>query len=115
MKVDAAKPGTFSTDGTIQCIKQYDATSDLSYSDFKYGNSKRYGLGESSYQKRRMNIGLSTVYTATLHSVDILTKYYPLQGQTHYSEILFYAHGSGHRVNGDYAISIPDGSEGSIS
>ncbi|MDD2982848.1 MAG: RHS repeat-associated core domain-containing protein [Crocinitomicaceae bacterium] len=104
----------FSTDGTVQGIKGFQAMSELSYSDFKYGNEQRFGLGESAYQKKNMNIGLSTVYTATLDAISILNKYYPVaKGETkQFEQMLYYAHKKkGNTVNGDFDIAIPSGTE----
>lgn len=107
---------SFSSDGTsdIQKLKGYQAMNKESYKDFKVGNEKRFGLGESPKQKREMNIGLSTVFTATLDTVGILNKYYSVpKGMTkQFEQILYYAHGTGSTVNGSFDIAIPEGTNG---
>jgi|AntAceMinimDraft_16_1070373.scaffolds.fasta_scaffold03752_5 hypothetical protein len=104
----------YSSDGTIQTIKGYQATTYKSYKDFKYGNNERYGLGESAYQKKNMNIGLSAVYTATLDAVSVLNEYYsvPKGSSKQFEQILYYAHGSGNTINGDFDVAIPEGTNG---
>lgn len=108
----------FSSDGTsnIQKLKGYQAMTKKSYTDFKYGNEKRFGLGESALQKKNMNIGLSTVFTATLYTVDILNKYYSVpKGKTkQFEQILYYAHGSGNTINGTFDVAIPEGTNDSF-
>lgn len=101
----------FSSDGTVQGIKGFQAMDKRAYSDFKYGNKRRFGEGVSGLQKRNMNIGLSTVYTGTLDAVSILNKYYSVgKGETkQFGQMLYYAHGKGFKVNGDFDIAIPAG------
>jgi hypothetical protein len=103
----------FSSDGTVQGIKGFQAMSEKSYSDFKYGNEQRFGLGTSAYQQKNMNIGLSTVYTATLDAVAILNKYYSVGSgeKKQFEKMLYYAHGSGNTVNGSQDIAIPSGTD----
>lgn len=108
----------FSPDGTIQTIKGYQAMSDKSYKDFKYGNNERFGLGESAYQKKNMNIGLSTVYLSVLGSIRYLNENYsvPKGKVKEFEQIIFYAHirtdGKKNTVNGDFDVAIPDGTNG---
>lgn len=108
----------YSPDGTIQTIKGYQAMSDKSYKDFKYGNNERFGLGESAYQKKNMNIGLSTVYLAVLGSIRYLNENYsvPKGKVKEFEQIIFYAHtpppGKKNTLNGDFDVAIPDGTNG---
>jgi hypothetical protein len=101
----------FSSDGTVQGIKGFQAMGEKAYSDFKYGNKKRFGEGVSGLQKRNMNVGLSTVYTATLDAASILDQYYSVgKGETkQFGQMLYYAHGKGNTVNGDFDVAIPAG------
>lgn len=108
----------YSPDGTIQTIKGYQAMSEDSYKDFKLGNKKRFGLGESAYEKKNMNIGLSTVYLAALGSIRYLNENYsvPKGKVKEFEQILFYAHipppGKKNTLNGDFDVAIPDGTSG---
>lgn len=66
-------------------------------------------MGSVHYQRRLMNIGLSTTFTGTLDAVLILKKYYSVTGREQFQQMLFYAHGKGNPVSGDFDVAIPVG------
>jgi hypothetical protein len=109
LKLDNEGKAEYSSDGTTQGMSagQFHALKDKSYIDFAYGEEKRWN-GNQIYQ----NIGLSTVYTATIGAVDVLNKYYKVIGEAMFGQMLFYAHGKNNSVYGDFEIAIPAGTTG---
>lgn len=101
----------YATGNSVQEIKGFQADSYKSYKDFQYGNEKRFGLGTSAYQKKNMNIGLSTVYLAVVGSIRYLNENYsvPTGKVKQFEQMLYYAHGSGNTINGDFDVAIPEG------
>ena len=108
----------YATGNSVADVKGFQADNYVSFKDFKIGNKKRFGLGESVYQKKRMLIGLSTVYTAVVGSVRNLNEYYSVsEGEVkQFEQMIFYAHippdGKTNTSNGDFDIAIPEGTSG---